>query len=487
MLNRYVWKLYLESGGNKVVEMFRRNLEDNLTNEYADEIVRMHKVYCPMSAVSEEIGNQLRDLVEFHESLEETTEEDEPISAEEGLEDVYKMIEEHFEKPVDIFDEFSFALPYYSTNLAIIFPDSYVPYYYRLNYNVLQKIADSFEIELPEIPPKKNYKDRFYHYGDVCRTLTEFRKKNGLSLYELCAFLYDFAPNYVGGMDSYIIKDLPEPHSAYFIGAAEGDSHLLKEKDTVTSWQCSPDTRAGDMIVMYVRTPVSAINSIWRACSIGFVDPFFFYYRCVYISSPVSINPIPLTIIKKDKVFKELPIVRKNMQGINGVELRPSVYNYLVKKSKAKVKSLEYIETKSNGDYTCEKDVETKLITPLIQKLGYGEKDYKQQMYVEIGNHNNTLIPDYVILPNERRGFASGFAIIEAKRSIPNKEKLDDVMVQARSYAKLLTAKYCVVASQEKLWVAESKDGFDNIVMEATWEQLNDSDVFYNLSKILGK
>ena len=51
MLNRYVWKLYLESGGNKVVEMFRRNLEDNLTNEYADEIVRMHKVYCPMSDV----------------------------------------------------------------------------------------------------------------------------------------------------------------------------------------------------------------------------------------------------------------------------------------------------------------------------------------------------------------------------------------------------------------------------------------------------
>lgn len=160
---------------------------------------------------------------------------------------------------------------------------------------------------------------------------------------------------------------------------------------------------------------------------------------------------------------------------------------YLVKKNKAKAKTLEYVETKSDGEYTCEKDVETKLITPLIQKLGYDEKDYKQQMYVEIGNHNNTLIPDYVLLPNERRGFASGFAIIEAKRSIPSKEKLDDVMVQARSYAKLLTAKYCVVASQEKLWVTDSKDGFDNIVMEATWEQLNDSDIFYDLRKLLGE
>ena len=72
------------------------------------------------SDVSEEIGNQLRDLVEFYESLEETTEDNESISAEEGFEDIYIMIEEHFENPVDIFDEFSFALPYYSTNLATV-------------------------------------------------------------------------------------------------------------------------------------------------------------------------------------------------------------------------------------------------------------------------------------------------------------------------------------------------------------------------------
>ena len=58
--------------------------------------------------------------MEFYESLEETTEDNESISAEEGFEDIYIMIEEHFENPVDIFDEFSFALPYYSTNLATV-------------------------------------------------------------------------------------------------------------------------------------------------------------------------------------------------------------------------------------------------------------------------------------------------------------------------------------------------------------------------------
>ena len=52
MLNKYVWNLYLESGGKDIVEMFRRNMEDKLTVEYADEIAKMHKVFCPMEEVS---------------------------------------------------------------------------------------------------------------------------------------------------------------------------------------------------------------------------------------------------------------------------------------------------------------------------------------------------------------------------------------------------------------------------------------------------
>lgn len=489
MLNRYIWDLYLSSGGAKVVEMFRSNLEDCLTNEYAEAVSRMHKVYCPMEDLSNEIGEQLKALAEEYRNLDDESggAEIEAENSVDPLEELYQLYKEDYGNQADIFAEFSFMLPFYSTNFTILYPDTYIPYYYRFNYNVLQKIANTFDIELPAIPAKKEYKKRFFHYADVSKALITFGKENDLSKYELYAFLYDFAPKYIGGTESYIIKDLPEPHSAYFIGAAESDRFLYENKSIVTSWQCSPETRAGDMIVMYIRTPVSAVNSIWRACSLGFIDPFFFYYRCVYISSPIGIKPFSLTDIKKDPVFKELPIVRKNMQGINGVELKPSVYNYLVGKSKARVNMLEYVETKCNGEYSREKDVEEKLIVPLIQKLGYEEDDYKRQMYVEIGNHNNTLIPDFVLLPNERRGSASAFAIIEAKRSIPDAKKLEDVMVQAKSYAKLLTARYCVVAAQEKIWIAERRDNYDSFVFEASWEQLNDTDIFYGLGKILGK
>ena len=493
MLNKYVWGLYLESGGKDIIEMFRRNIEDKLTEEYADEIVKMHKIYCPMADVSNVIGNQIRDLIETYNSTNEAeideidADNSSVVTSIEAFDGIYEMFQEELGNPADSFAEFAYALPYYSTELSIFFPDSFVPYYFLFNYNVLQKVAGIFDIELPKIPAKKDYKERFYHYPNICKALISFRDENALSTYELYAFLYDFAPKYVGGIESYIIKDLPEPHSAYFIGAPKEDELLCKAKDTVTSWQCSPDTRAGDMIVMYIRTPVSAINSIWRACSIGFIDPFFFYYRCVYLSSPIEIRPFTLAEIKKDRYFKELPIVRKNMQGINGVELKPSVYNHSVKLSKAKANMLEYVETESGGEYSREKDVEEKLIIPLLCKLGYSEDEFKRQMYVEIGNHNSTLIPDFVLMPDEQRGSTSGFAIIEAKRSIPNKKKLDDVMVQAKSYAKLLTAKYCVVAAQEKIWVTERRDNYETIIFKATWDQLNDTDIFYDLNKILGK
>jgi hypothetical protein len=190
--------------------------------------------------------------------------------------------------------------------------------------------------------------------------------------------------------------------------------------------------------------------------------------------------------MRKDSFFKTLPIVRKNMQGVNGVELLPSVYNHLLDKTKAQVLRLEYEKTEDDDEYTREKDVENKLIKPLLAKLGYNEDQYEQQLYIEIGNRNKALIPDFVLLPDKRRGHVSGFAIIEAKRSISSDKMLKEVFVQARSYARVLSTKYCVVASKEKIWIAQRGDDYDAIVFEATWKELNKEDCLYALDKLIG-
>lgn len=47
MFNNYIWKCYLQSGGNTVVEMFRRNIGEQLTQELVDLVRNLHRVYLP--------------------------------------------------------------------------------------------------------------------------------------------------------------------------------------------------------------------------------------------------------------------------------------------------------------------------------------------------------------------------------------------------------------------------------------------------------
>lgn len=106
------------------------------------------------------------------------------------------------------------------------------------------------------------------------------------------------------------------------------------------------------------------------------------------------------------------------MQGLNGVELLPSVYNHLLDMAKSDLPRLEFIITDNDLVLSREKDVENKLIKPFLKELGYEDSDYKQQLYIEIGNHNHALIPDFVIHPIVSKGHQSADFIIEATLSI---------------------------------------------------------------------
>lgn len=250
-----------------------------MTTDYISFIRKLHHEYQVSETVLNEEANQLTALYDYIKQGGGLY-DDSSYRSDDILGDIYDTwCDIDGKNSKDAFMEFSGILAYYSTMLAIEAPEQYIPYYYKWNFNVLQIITDTFGIDLPEIPKKADYEGRFFYFGDICAALHEFRKQNHLSPYELCAFLYDYAPKCIGGVSSYIITDLPEPHSAFFIGGSKDDLFLSDEGNTITPWQCNPETRAGDMIVMYLRTPVSAVDSIWRSCSVGFIDPFFYYYR----------------------------------------------------------------------------------------------------------------------------------------------------------------------------------------------------------------
>lgn len=499
MFNDYMWQIYLNAGGKSVVENFRCIEQDeflkNETKKYCDFIKKLNEQYCPSQTIVNMNYDQLSllfsdvlegDLLYGCYGLVGLSDEKKYSSFELTTLLVNELVTvESNEKKA--FEEFSAGISYYSVFCHIMFPEYFIPYFFKYNFNILEKIAQEFEIELPPVPLKKDYKGRLYYYGEICDTLYEFREKHNMSPYELCAFLYDFAPKYIGGIDSYIIKNLPEPQSAFFIGGSKDDCFFEDETDVVTCWQCNPDTRAGDMIVMYLRAPISAVDSVWRSVSVGFNDPFFYYYRCTYIANPVGIKRITQKQLMKDEIFKELSIVKKNMQGINGVELLPSEYNHLMDMAESDAPRLKFIVSDTNQIFCREKDVEHKLIIPLIEKLGYGENDYVRQMYIEIGNHNHMIIPDFVIMPKCANGHNSAFAIIEAKLFIPNSKEMLAVKMQARSYAVQLKAQYSCIADKNRIWIYIPDDDYEEEIFSASWEELNDADVFSNLLKILGK
>lgn len=488
MFNAYMWQTYLKAGGKEVVEMFENNFTTNFSQQYIETICNFRASYCPENTIIELTKQQLQDvLADLEENLCVFIDGEYTIKS--ALSFVYDAIKS--DDPLsaqDIFAIFSDNIEYYSTFISIEIPELFIPYYFKYNFNVLEKIAQEFDIELPPMPLKKDYKGRFFYYGEICAAFQDFREEHNMTPYELYAFLYDFAPKYIGGIDSYIIKELPEPKSAFFIGGTKDDLFLSDDAETISAWQCNPETRAGDMIVMYLRTPISAVSSVWRSVSIGFNDPFFYYYRCTYIAKPTAIKQISQKQLQKDEIFKDIPIVRKNMQGINGVELKPSEYNHLMDLAKADVPRIKFTVSHDNQELTTEKDVENKLIKPLISKLGYSPKDYLEQLHIEIGNHNSTLIPDFTLSPVTTRGQQSAFAIIEAKYDIPNEKEMLEVEIQARSYARQLIAKYSVIASKDKVWIYTEKDDFTDEIFEATWNELNnDADTFSALFKLIGK
>jgi hypothetical protein len=485
MFNQYLWDNYLKAGGNEIVDLFKTNLSKNYTNDYAAQIVKLHHYYCPMSNVTDDISRQ---LLWLKDDLKNGTLLDKgEYTVKSALDVVYSALDDGENNGWQyIFSLFCNNLELFSTQLAIERPDLFVPYYFQYNFNVLMKISQEFGIDLPPVPMKRNYEERFYYYGNVCTAFTDFRKRYHLSLYEFCAFLYDFAVKYIGGMNSYIIKDLPEPRSAFFIGGSKSDKFLEENSDTITCWQCNPKTEAGDMIVMYLRTPVSAVDSVWRSVSDGFNDPLFYYYRCTYISNPVRIKRITQKQLKQDCIFGNLSVVRKNMQGINGVELLPSQYNYLMDLADSDVKRLVYTVTKSGLELTNEKDVEDKLIKPLLNKLDYNNNQFEQQLRIEIGNHNKIIIPDFLILPIKTIGHQSAFALIEAKYYIPSTSQFEQVKIQARSYARQVLAQYSIIASKDHIWIFSIDDDFTDDIFMSSWDELSNPDTFSMLYKLIG-
>lgn len=482
-LNKYIWELYKQSPAWRTTERLF-NIDNLAGNEYS-----IIKKYAPLDVtfIEEEF---------FHSMLESlyaynVSEHEQPQT----LEEAKQMYESILFFGLRIEQEEYIPMGDYNTMLGLIptisllcyyhATDFFFPYLFRYKAFELNKIADNFGISMPKLPKKSDFKARCMYYWDLCESLYLFRMENELSPIELCAFLYDFAPNHIKAQSQH--SETPKPSQAWFIGG------LINKYDIgtgVSFWQGSPETRRGDILIHYETAPISSITRLWISQTDGVIDPFFHYYANIYLGDEIVFTPITLEELRKDKYFSTHPLIRKSFQGVSGWRLTAEDYANFLRILQAKEENTLsfpqlYAPTLAqNLNIKKERDVELQLLEPLLKELGMIEGNgYTRQVPVQSGK-GTSVFPDYVIDYNEEKQKCS--TIIEVKHYMKSCKELSDTFNQARSYALLLEASTMILCDKNCLIIYRKKEGFDrNEGMRFYWEELRNPDKFSEIKSII--
>lgn len=379
-------------------------------------------------------------------------------------------------------DDFKFCLGMNTWITWLLFqlaPEYFFPNLFEFQAYNLYKTADAFDMELPKMPKKPDYKGRCMYYWHLCETFYKFRTENKLSPAELCAFLYDYAPNFV----PHDNNEMPQPSNVWMIGGKIDEREIF---DTVF-WQGNQSTKRGDILVHYETSPVSAITHIWRAATDGLTDPFFYYYGCVYITDSIKVPAISMDELKKDEHFSTHPLVRKNMQGINGWAITSDDYSRLLEMIAVKGMDIEKLPKlyapgiRPNESIKIEEDVERLLLEPLLNSMGF--TDYKRRLPVKAGR-GHRIIPDYALHYCDKLNEERADVLIEAKYHMKTPQDIEDAFLQARSYAKLLDSSVIVLCDKECLLIYEHTGWFDrHRYTKYFWDELSNPDNFNSLKR----
>ncbi len=379
--------------------------------------------------------------------------------------------------------------------------DDFIPILYQHHFFLIKQYADEIGLELPEIPRAKDYFEYLMYYYDICMAAKRFREEHNMTPEEFCTCLYGFAPN----QEEDEVKDaqLPQPVNVWFTGASKYDYRELLSKDITKNvvWACNERTRRGDIIVVYCLSPYSMIHSIWRAESGGFFNPFDHYHcrttltQCVKLEKPIGFNQFV-----SDSFFATLPIVSKNLQGINGVELSSTSYKELLRLISDNGENIDkFPKLFIPKDWTPivldagqpERSVEEKIvIKDLLPLLGYKVGDWDRQLSQKAGRKEKA-IPDFVFFKRGEKHAENAPFVLEVKAYMKGEREIHEAYTQGRSYARMMCAPLFANCDKERLIIYKFDGGnynYNHPIFENHWSAIFGSDeVASQLKKIIGR
>ncbi|MEF2278612.1 hypothetical protein V3W47_09895 [Deinococcus sp. YIM 134068] len=360
------------------------------------------------------------------------------------------------------------AVEYVSLGLHLAHPDFFLPYAFGNRFDLFGRIAEAFDILLPPVPSKRDKLARWLYYGQMCGALREFRESHPLSVPEMLAFLNYFATGFVLAEQE---KELPPPRRAWLLlgaGEKDGDFGWLESADanSQSHWQGNESMQRGDICVMYVRSPHSSVHSIWRAVEDGYADPFFHYKHAVQIGQPVRVPRLTFADMNADPLLSANKYMRANLQGASGKHLSRTEYERLLALLAERGLDLTTIPRLPAADLADleqlenERDVELRLIEPLLRRLGYREQDWIRQLPVRMGR-GERVYPDYALGVTGQAPELRAHALVEAKYRLSTEREWRGAFLQAKSYGLRLGAECIAVAAAESLRVfRRSRDDF---------------------------
>lgn len=399
------------------------------------------------------------------------------------------IIQKDYKIFCSILSEISLVLYFYSDLF-------FIPILFREQFDIFMKILDVLDIPMPELPAKPDKRGRLLLYNALNNNIAEFAEKNELTIEETCACIYDFA--FMLLEENEVQDELPESTNIWLTGGSKEDYKTFLQKPLKgdkSVWTCNENTKRGDIIIMYVLSPYSCIQSIWRADIDGVYTPFNYYNSRTRVTNGTIIPQITLAELKADSYFSQLGITRKNFQGVNGVQFSANDYKELQRLLKEKdfdtsiLPQLYRIDLEIEGNLKNEKDVEEKLLIPLLIKLGFKETDWTRQLSQKAGRKEKA-IPDFVFLPTGETHFQNAPLVIEAKFDMSsNIEKIKSYN-QALSYARMMKSSIFGICDKDRLIIyKENKGHFDRFkpTFERHWQSINDVETFRQLKLIIGK
>lgn len=515
-MNKNIWELYKSSErGKKTIELFT-NREDENEVEWAEQIFKKYIEYFGgESNNKEDILNYCVDnfcssvMCIFANNLQVNEDENTTNYFERLIDNIeFSEIEAdgngNLYKPDDssifikkqdyktlcaILSEISLALFY-------LYPNGFFPILFREQFDVFMKILDVLEIPIPELPAKSDKRGRLLLYNELCNNIFDFSKTYELTTEETCACIYDFS--FMLMEENKNQTEMPEPTNIWLTGGSKEDYKSFLEnpvEGAKSVWACNENTKRGDIIVVYVLSPYSCIQSIWRADIDGVYTPFNYYNSRTRATNGILVPHITLNELKADPYFSQLGITKKNFQGVNGVHFSANDYRELQRFLKDKGFDVSVLPQlfKPNleiiGQLSVEKDVEEKLLIPLLEKLGFSETDWTRQLSQKAGRKEKA-IPDFVFFPKGEIHFQNAPMIIEAKYDMSSNIEKTKSYNQALSYARMMKASVFGICDKDRLIIyKENKGLFDRFkpTFEKHWQNINDEEVFRVLKLLIGK